>query len=167
MIKLMLRNPMQHVIKVVPLSRNPIPEPRFRQHSNSPHELIVRPLRRSYCLPPRPFRRLWHRRKILETRRLPLLPIKSAQRSVVPHGNMQHQFPNAVKFRQRLCRSSSGVHILQQFEHSRPVPRAAIKSAAQLLRDAGSFRFFLPLFHSDDSFNSPRPSRSPLHWPHQ
>ena len=34
MIKLMLRNPVQHVIKVIPLARNAIAKPRIRQGRN-------------------------------------------------------------------------------------------------------------------------------------
>lgn len=64
MVKLVLRDPMQHVIEVVTLPGNTVAEARFGQGSDGSDEPIVRAFRFRDGLAPRIFRRSRHQRKI-------------------------------------------------------------------------------------------------------
>ncbi len=151
MIKLMLRDPVQQVIEVVPFPRTAVGKSRVRQSGNGLNQRLVRPLRRRDSLAPRRFRRLRHPRKIRQPSRLPFLATQSAQPRLVPHGNVQHQFPNAVRFRYWSGRSRSRIYIRQQFEQPRPMPRVAIEGPPKLVGDTPCFERCSCFLNSHDS----------------
>ena len=139
MVKLMLRNSVQHVIEIVSLAGNSIAQPRLGQPGNRLHQHIVRTLGMSNGLPPRRFRGLWNEREIRCAFRLTLFPGHPAAGHAVPHGNVQHQFPDAVNIRHRLGCGRGGIHILQQLKHCRAMPGIAFKRAAQLFGNECGF----------------------------
>ena len=102
MIELVLRDSVQHVIKVVPLAGNAITEARVGQSSDGFYECIVRASRLSYGLAPRRFCR---RRTQAENSpdRWADISLRSVCASrAIPNRNVQHKLPNAVNLRKRL-----------------------------------------------------------------
>src|SRR5689334_11449924 len=96
MIKLMLRQTMQHVMEVVPLSRNAILKSFIGQRRNYLDEFIMRTLRLRNRLAPCGGVRCPDRRKIRIPSRLAFLTRETLARRAVPNRNVEHQFPNAV-----------------------------------------------------------------------
>jgi len=139
MIKLMLCQSMQHVVKVIPLPRYPLPQPRIRQCRHRLDEDIVRPPRLCHRLAPRCRVHLRHRRKIRIPGWLTLLSGKPLARRAIPRRNVQNQFPNAVNVVYGFARSRLGVHICQQLKHCRPMPRVPIERTPQLLCNPRGF----------------------------
>jgi len=136
MIKLMLHHSMQVMIKIVPLAGNPLAQPPIRKAHHRFHQFIMCPLRSGDGLAPSRLRHSGRDRKIGHSGRLTLLSAKPHHGHAIPNRNMQHQFPNAMHAIQRLGRRSRGIHAVQQLKQSRPMPRAAIKSPNQLIRNA-------------------------------
>jgi len=136
MIKLMLRNPMEHVIEVVTFAWDAITEARVRQSGDGLHQSFVRTFRFGDGLAPSSFARHLREREVRHTGWLTFFSAQSLESRGIPNRNMQYKFPNAVNLRQRLGGGRCSVDLLQQFEQSRSVPRAAVESAAKLVSDS-------------------------------
>ena len=63
----------------------------------------------------------------------------AAVHGVIPGGNVQSDFPNAVSFRKRMSSRGLGVDIGEQFEHSGTVPGFAFEGIAQLFCEVCGF----------------------------
>src|SRR6202161_4414786 len=98
----MLRNPMQHAIEVVTFAWDAITEARVRQSGDSLHQSLVRTFRFGDGLAPRSFAQHMRERKVCQSGWLTFFSTQAAESGGIPHGNVQHQVPDAVNLSQRL-----------------------------------------------------------------
>ena len=139
-IKLMLRDPVEHEVKIIFFARNPFAQSGLRQSSNRFDQYIVRALRVRHGLAPRGFSRFGNDGKISNSCGLSFLASKAATTSCVPDSDVQNKFPDAVGIGQWFGRGCGCIHILQQLKQRWTMPGVALECTAKLLRDEGGFR---------------------------
>src|SRR5580700_7546533 len=139
-IKLMLRDSVQHEIEIILLTGNALAQAGLGKRRHGLHQRIMHTLGVRDSLTPRHFTWSWDDRKIRHTRRLEFLTSQPPRGRAIPNRDVQHQFPNTVNTRQRLSCSRGRIHILQQLHQGRAMPGVALKRAAKLLGDKESFR---------------------------
>jgi hypothetical protein len=116
MIKLVLSNPVQQMIEVVPFPRNSIPQSGIWQCGDGLSQFVVNPLRFGDSLAPRGLTHFDNRWKIVVPSRLIFLARKSYQTRTVPDRDVQYQFPDAVNILNRPRRSGSRIDIGKDFK---------------------------------------------------
>jgi len=125
----MLRDSVQHEIEIVFLARHALAQAGLGQRRNRRHQHIVRPFCLGDGFAPCGFSGLWNDREIVRAFGLAFLSGQPVARDSVPHRHVQHQFPDAVDFGQRLGRGRCGIHILQELKQGRAMPGIALKGA--------------------------------------
>src|ERR1700693_3925182 len=125
MIKLMLHDSAEHVIKVVivlGLAGNLVPQTRVRKSGNGLDELAVSLLQMTQSAPPRGWTGIFHWRKILLLDELDGCPTDASQDGIIPSGDMQDKLPNAVRILDWPGSGNGGSHTSQQFPDGISMP---------------------------------------------
>ncbi len=138
-VKLVLRHSVQQMVEIVFFAGDALAKAGLRQRGNRLHQHIVRALRLSERFAPRSLGGFGNNREIRSARKLDRLAANAAESSTVPSSDVQHKFPDAVNFKNRLGRGRGSVHVLQQLKQSRTMPGIAFKGAAQLIGDKLGF----------------------------
>src|SRR5438045_2573794 len=142
----MLRRAMQHEANVVGLAWHLLAPLRFAQAGCRRYQLSMTLSQVLDCLPPRGVACIRHGREVFFVVELERLPLNNSRVDcALPGGDVQHQLPNAVRFRNWTGRCSLGVNARDNLHQSRPVPRFAFKRHRQFfdnLLDLGHGLYF-------------------------
>ena len=133
MIKLMLHDSAEHVIKIVivlGLAGDLILQTGVRKSGDGFHQLIVSLLEMAEGLTPSGGSGVFHGREILLLGQLDGCPTDAATDGIVPSGDMQDKLPNAVGIFNWPGRSGCGRHTREQLPDGIAVPGIAIQASA-------------------------------------
>src|SRR5260370_5726552 len=95
----------------------------------------------------------WNDRKIRGARGLSLIPAQPAATCSVPDGNVQYEFPDAVRVRQRSGRGRYCVHTVEKLHQRRSMPGRTIERPSKLVGNAGGFCGWHLLLYSHGSIS--------------
>src|SRR6185437_11420064 len=133
MIELVLDDAAEHVEEVVvvlALARDLLTQPRIGKGSHCLDQFVVSVLGGINGLAPGSIAGVFHEREILLVREGYGRAPNSSAHGIIPGGDVQKNFPDAVGVLDRPGGRRSGIHPSQQFENRVAVPGVAFKGAA-------------------------------------
>src|SRR5438876_4272778 len=142
MIKLMLHDSAEHVIKIVivlGLAGDLVLQTRVRKSGDGFNQLVVSLLEMAEGLTPGSWAGVSHRWKILLLGEFDGCATDAPKDGTIPGGDMQDQFPNAVGIFDWPGSSGGGGHASQQFLDGIAMPSIALESTANLVCETSGF----------------------------